>query len=165
MNSEIIKVGGLILLHNNKRKDKKAGSFSFACLGPYIISEITPKRVTTLKKRDGETQKVKCNSSQLKLCVEEKTADAGGDTTDFFVAVDNANPSTSVNIGTNTPLKNTYWESLPNELIEKVLLCKIKESGLQTCQIYQTNYPNVQKVRLRYVTFRYVTLHYLCSLK
>ena len=48
-NSEI-KVGDLILLSNNKRKDRKGGKSSFAWLGPYIVSEITPKVVATLKK-------------------------------------------------------------------------------------------------------------------
>ena len=48
-NSEM-KVGDLILLSNNKRKDRKGGKFSFAWLGPYIVSEITPKLVATLKK-------------------------------------------------------------------------------------------------------------------
>ena len=66
-------------------------------LVPYIVSEITPKGVRELKKRDGEILKTKCNLSQLKLYVEKKTADAGGDTIEFTVAVDNKNPSTSVN--------------------------------------------------------------------
>ena len=39
-NSEI-KVGYLILLRSNKRKDRKGGKFSFAWLGPYIVSDIT----------------------------------------------------------------------------------------------------------------------------
>ena len=38
--------------------------------------------------------KVKDNLSQLKLYVEEKTADTGGDITEFTVAVDNQKRST-----------------------------------------------------------------------
>ena len=45
--------------------------------------------VITLKKRDNEMLKLKYNLSQLKSYVEEKTADTGGDTTEFTVAVDN----------------------------------------------------------------------------
>ena len=52
-NSEI-EVEHLILLRNNKRKDRKGGNFSFAWLGPYIVSGITSKGGTTLKKQDGE---------------------------------------------------------------------------------------------------------------
>ena len=47
-NSEM-KVGNLILFRINKRKDIKRGRFSFAWLDRYIVSEITPKGVTTLK--------------------------------------------------------------------------------------------------------------------
>ena len=50
-----IKVGDLILLCNNKRKDKKGGKFSSAWLDTYIASEITPKGVTLLKKQNDET--------------------------------------------------------------------------------------------------------------
>ena len=55
-----IKVGDLlcnniILLYNNKRKDKKRGKFSSAWLDTYITSEITPKGVTLLKKQNDET--------------------------------------------------------------------------------------------------------------
>ena len=76
-------MGDLILLHNNKRKDRKGETFSFAWLGFYIVSEITAKGVTTLNERKVEILKVKCNLSQLKLYVEERTADTGSDTTEF----------------------------------------------------------------------------------
>ena len=39
---------------------------------PYIVSEITPKRATTLKKRGDEILKVKYNLSQFKLYVKRK---------------------------------------------------------------------------------------------
>ena len=94
----------IISYYVTKKKDRKGGKFPFARLDPYIVSEITPKRVTTLKKPDGEILKVKCNLSQLKLYVEEKTVDTGGDTTEFTVVLDNKKTSTSVNTGTNTPL-------------------------------------------------------------
>ena len=97
-NSEI-KVGDLILLLNNKRKDRKGGKFLFTWLGPYIISKVIPKGTTKLKKRDSEIMKVKYNPSQLKLYVEEKTADTGGDITEFTVIVDNEKLSTSVDTG------------------------------------------------------------------
>ena len=46
--------------------------------------------------------KVKYHLSQMKLYVEEKTADTGGGTTEFTKALDNEKPSTSVNTGTST---------------------------------------------------------------
>ena len=48
--------------------------------------------------------KLKYNLSQLKSYVEEKTADTGGDTTEFTVAVDNKKFWTSVNTGISTSL-------------------------------------------------------------
>ena len=66
--------------------------------------EITPSGVAIVKRRDGGILKVKSNLSQFKLYVEEKTADTGGDTTEFTVAVDNEKLSASVNTGTSTPL-------------------------------------------------------------
>ena len=48
--------------------------------------------------------KLKYNLSQLKSYVEEKTADTGGDTTEFTVAVDNEKLWTSVNTGISTSL-------------------------------------------------------------
>ena len=47
------------------------------------IFEVTPKGATTLKKRDNEILKLKCNLLQLKIYVEEKTTDTGGDMTEF----------------------------------------------------------------------------------
>ena len=85
--------------------------------------------------------KVKYNLSQLKLYVEEKTVDTGGDTTEFTVAVDNEKTPTSVNTETNTPLDCNeiyYWDSLSKELVEKILLCTIKESGLHTIKQAKT---------------------------
>ena len=99
--------------------------------------------------------KVKYNLSQLKLYVEEKTADTGGDITEFTVAVDNQKRSTWVDTEASTPLdcyESNCWDSLPNELVEKILLCTIKESRLQTCQKVPKHYPTMQKVHLRYVT-------------
>ena len=63
------------ILRKNKRKDRKGGNFACSWLGPYIASKITSKGAKTLKKRDGEILKVKCSLSQLKLYVEEKTAE------------------------------------------------------------------------------------------
>ena len=80
-----IKVVDLILLRNNKRKDRKEGKFSFAWFSRYIVSEITLKGVPTLKKRNDEILKVKSTIFHI----EEKATDTGGNTTDFTVAVDN----------------------------------------------------------------------------
>ena len=114
-------MGDLILLRNSKRKDKKGGKFSFALLGPYIVSKNTPKGVTTLKTREGEILNVKYNISLLRLYVNEKTDDTGGGSTKFTVAVDSEKPSTSVNTGISTPLDSNeinYWDSLLSELVE-----------------------------------------------
>ena len=105
--------------------------------------------------------KVKYNLSQLKLYVEEKTADTGGDITEFTVAVDNQKRSTWVDTEASTPLdcyESNCWDSLPNELVEKILLCTIKESRLQTCQRCQSIIQPCKR-------FIYVTLPYLSSLK
>ena len=95
------------------------------------------------------------NLSQLKLYVEEKTNDTAGDTTKFTVQQTIMKPLTSVNTGTSTPFgcdEINYWHSLLNELVERILLCTIKESGLQTCQTYQNIIQTLSKVSLRYVT-------------
>ena len=113
-------------------------AWSLYCLQNYT------KRVTTLKKRHSEIPKVKYNLLQFKLYVEEKTADTGGDTTEFSMAVDNKKPTTSVNTGNSTPLQITYWNSLPDELIEKILPCTIKKSWLQDMSNVPKHYPNVQ---------------------
>ena len=97
-------MGDFILLRKNKRKNRKRGKISFAWLVSYIASEITPKVVITLKKRDSEILKVKHTLSQVQLYLKEKTASTGGGTIEFTVAVDNEKPSTSVNTGTSTPL-------------------------------------------------------------
>ena len=91
----------------------------------------------------------------------EKATDTDGDTTEFTIAVDNEKPSTSINKGTNTLLdcnKINNWDSLPNDFVEKFLLCTIKESGFQTCQTYQ----NIIQTSKRLV---YVKLLYLRSLR
>ena len=89
------------------------------------------------------------------------TADTVGDIIEFTVAVDKEQTSTSVNTGTSTPLECNeikYWDSLSHELVERILLCTIKEFGLQTCETYQ----NITQTCKRLV---YVTLLYLRSLK
>ena len=64
-----VKTGAFILLRNDKGKARNGGKFSFAWLSSYIVSEITPKGVRTLKKRHGKILKVKYNLSKLKLYV------------------------------------------------------------------------------------------------
>ena len=105
--------------------------------------------------------KVKYDLSQLRLYVEEKNGDTGGNTTEFTVTEDNEKASTSANARKSTPLdcnEINYWDSLPNELVEKILLCTIKESGLQTCQTYQNNIQTCKRLV-------YLTLIYLRSFK
>ena len=151
-NSEI-KMGDLTLLHNNKEKTK-GRRFSFAWLGPYIISEITPKGVTTHKKRDTEILKGKYNLSQLQLYVEEKTADTGSDFIEFTMTVDNEKTTTSVNTRSSTSFncnEINNWDFLPKELVEKVLLFTIKEIVLQICHI--PKHQNMQEFSLLYVTY------------
>ena len=100
------------------------------------VSEIALKGIIALKKRYGEILKAMYSLPQLKLFVKKKTADTVGDTTEFTVAVDNDKPSTSVKVGTKTPSdcnKINYWDPLPNEWLEKILPCAMKEYGLQTC--------------------------------
>ena len=70
----------------------KGENFSFAWLGLYIVSKVTPKRVATLKKQYGEILKVKYSLSQSKLYV---AAD---------MAADNEKPPTAVITATSTPL-------------------------------------------------------------
>ena len=98
----------------------KGENFSFAWLGLYIVSKVTPKRVATLKKQYGEILKVKYSLSQSKLYVRKCNK-----------------PPTAVITATSTPLncnEINYWDSLPNEFVERILLFTIKESGLQTCE-------------------------------
>ena len=105
--------------------------------------------------------KAKYDLSQFKLCAKEKTADAGNDSTEFTVAVDNKNPSTPVDTGTSTPLdcnEISYWHFLPKDLVENIVLSTINESGLQIYPMYQ----NIIQACQRLV---YVTLLYLRSLK
>ena len=42
-----IKVGGSVLLKNNKRNDRKGGEFSFRWIGPYIVKDLSRKRLTS----------------------------------------------------------------------------------------------------------------------
>ena len=70
----------LVILLIKKQKGRKV----FICMAWSLYrSKLSPKGVTTLKKRDGETLKVNYTLhylSLLKLYVEETTADTGGDT-------------------------------------------------------------------------------------
>ena len=94
----------------------------------YIVSEITPKGATTLKKRGDEI--------------------TGGDTTKFIVA--------SVNTGTSTPLncnETNYWDSLPNELVEKFFCAELKNLGSR----YVTCTKTLSKRVEGYFTLRYFT--------
>ena len=75
-NSEI-KVGYLILLRSNKRKERKGGVFICMAWSLYRFRYY--------------------NLAQLKLYIDEKTADTGDDTTKFTVAADNEKPLTLVN--------------------------------------------------------------------
>ena len=67
-----------------KEKTKRKESFYLHDL--VLLS--FPKLHLTLKRREGEILKVNYNFSQLKLYVEEKTADTGVGTTELTVAVD-----------------------------------------------------------------------------
>ena len=84
-----IRVGDLILLRNNKRKDREQG-FHLHGLVLIPFPKLHPKG--EVKHPKNETVRyLKYNFSQLKLYVEEKTVDTGSDTTEFTMAVDNEN--------------------------------------------------------------------------
>ena len=97
--------------------------------------------------------KGKSSHSQMKLYVKGKTADTGGDTTEFTVAVHNEKQSTSVTPGTNTPLdcnEINYWDFLTNELVEKIIL-RTKDSR----HVKRTN--SLSKCEKVSFTLRYFT--------
>ena len=114
---------------------------------PYIVSEITPKGATTLKKRGDEILKVKYNLSQFKLYV-KRSVDTGGDTTEFIMA--------SVNTGTSTTLscnETNYWDSLPNALVEKFFCAELKNLGSRHATCTKT----LSKRAEGYFTLRFFT--------
>ena len=78
-NSEI-KVGYLILLRSNKRKERKRGGGGVSICMAWSLYRFRYY-----------------NLAQLKLYIDEKTADTGDDTTKFTVAADNEKPLTLVN--------------------------------------------------------------------
>ena len=60
-----IKVDDIKLLKNNKRCDRKCGTFLQKRLNPYTVMNISDKGDATLKNALGVTLKNKCNIVQL----------------------------------------------------------------------------------------------------
>ena len=133
-NTADISVGSSVWLRNNKRQDRKGGKLTYKWMGPYFITNITPKGVATLKNREGKILHKKYNRAQLKPFVDSCNKDK-------LIA----EKEEVAKVEDEEPLKN-YWDELPNELVERILLeamisssdiCLTYESILRTCRRFQ----------------------------
>ena len=57
LQSNDIKVGDKVLLRSNKRNDRKGGKFTFRCLGPYEVDNLTDHGLASLKNQKGNALK------------------------------------------------------------------------------------------------------------
>ena len=65
-NREVFKTGDLVLLENQRNKNRKGGKSDFKYLGPYTIMEISVEGNCTLKHKSGGTAKKKYSLAHLK---------------------------------------------------------------------------------------------------
>ena len=115
-------VGVEVLLRNNKRKDRKGGKFCYKWIGPYVVSHITKKGVATLRNNNGLELKKKYNITHLKL----------------FIHGDEESLDQTTDIPDEKPVERpNYWDALPNEIVEKILMEPIKSSN-QKCVTYNS---------------------------
>ena len=113
-------VGVEVLLRNNKRKDRKGGKFCYKWIGPYVVSHITKKGVATLRNNNGLEKKY--NITHLKL----------------FIHGDEENLDQTTESPDEKPVERpNYWDALPNEIVEKILMESIKSSN-QKCVTYNS---------------------------
>ncbi|KAK3105087.1 hypothetical protein FSP39_016983 [Pinctada imbricata] len=66
-NQSRIRVGQKVIRYNVRKASRKGSKMEKRWMGPYIVEDITPKGVATLKSLDDRTLKVKYNVKQLKV--------------------------------------------------------------------------------------------------
>ena len=158
--SNDICIGAQVLLRNNKRNDQKGGKFCFKCIGPYVVSDITKRGLVTLKNKDDKELKKKFNKAQLKPfsrnldVINECQELSGGENNEGVNEVIENNIKDSMEnskildekpakiFHSNSQIQDekprgviNYWDKLPDEIDEKILLESIKNSDFmyKTC--------------------------------
>ena len=143
-----------MLLRNNKRNDRKGGKFSYVWLGPYIVEDIIPKGVATLKNSsNGLVLKKKYNRAQLKRYIvsDEKPTIASEQNpvvSDEKHIDSEENPIAS----DEKPAVTNQWLRLPNEMWEMILRWAIESSRYNyqrhICEMYQTLISTCKRPRI-----------------
>ena len=116
-------VNDLVLLRNNKRKDRKGGKFAQKWIGPYTAMKISEKGAVTLKNSSGVILKTKYNVSQLKTYHDSKESESDVKTGESVlekrkkVLVQPMNESAS-----------NFWDVAPEEIVESILITAIEQS-------------------------------------
>ena len=169
--SNHICIGAQVLLRNNKRNNRKGGKFCFKWIGPYVVSDITKRGLVTLKNKDDKELKKKFNKAQLKPfsrnldVINEFQKLSGGENNEGVNEVIQNNIKNTMEnskildekpakiFHSNSQIQDekpprviNYWDKLPDEIIEKLLLESIKNSDymrktynnvLNTCTRFQ----------------------------
>ena len=147
--SNDICIGAQVLLRNNKRNDRKGGKFCFKWIGPYVVSDITKRGLVILKNKDDKELKKKFNKAQLKPfsrnldVINECQELSGGENNEGVnknSKILNEKPAKVFHSNTQIqdekpPRVINYWDKLPDEIIEKILLESIKHSDYM-CKTY-----------------------------
>ena len=146
-------------MRNNKRNDRKGRKFCFKWIGPYVISDITKRGLVTLKNKDDKKLKQKFNKAQLKAfsrnldVINECQKLSGGENNEGVNEVIQNNIKDTMEnskildekpakifhsnnqIQDEKPPRVNYWDKLPDETVEKILLESIKNSDYM-CKTY-----------------------------
>ena len=158
--SNDICIGAQVLLRNNKRNDRKRGKFCFKWIGPYVVSDITKRGLVTLKNKDDKELKKKFNKVQLKSfsrnldVINECQELSGGENNEGVNEVIQNNIKDTMEnskildekpakiFHSNSQIQDekpprviNYWDNLPDEIVEKILLESIKNSDYM-CKTY-----------------------------
>ena len=144
-----IRVGDAVLLRNNRLSDRKGGNFAFKWLGPYFVTSVSTKGVAMLKNRDGKILLKKYNIAQLKPYVDcEGSKSVGEDSGEISQIKVNAEENEHEEEKPNGDISDktvdedvtenslNFWDMLPDEIIEKIILDAIKRSA-HKCQTYE----------------------------
>ena len=137
-------IGSKVLLENQKRKDRKGGKFTYRWLGPYTLKSISKSGLCSLVNKNNALLKKKYNASLLKpYNSNNDTSPPPGsqNSSDFTdpVIKDNTT-STSQNNSPQEQSKMNFFDQLPNELVQIIL---IKSTTLD-------NYASVRKTCQRF---------------
>ena len=153
-------MGDRVLLKNRRRHDRKGGKFSYRWLGQYTVKALNKTALASLESSKGIVLKQKYNSALLKPYIEHADEEANAPDRNYKEWFDYvSDEKTRIEVVEQSIQEKSFWNILPDELVERILRCAIETSTYSVTN-YQT-YRSILQTCCRFKMIEFIGKRFL----